>query len=100
MVYEMNIEKLKFVSFHPLLHLALAGNTKEILQRRRQSLISLFHVCFENIQVGRLVGKFKNDQHWVQMLTKYFHAANTYYSANTVKHRSNRETTKIFEKMQ
>ena len=72
----MNIEKLKFVSFHPLLHLALAGNTKEILQRRRQSLISSFHICFENIQVGRsvksFVGKFKNDQHWVQMLTKYF----------------------------
>ena len=57
----MNIEKLKFVSFHPLLHLALAGNTKEILQRRRQPLISSFHVRFENIykSVGRFVRKIQ-----------------------------------------
>ena len=78
---EHRIEKFKFVSFHQLLHLALAGNTEEILRRRRQSLISSFHVCFENIHVGRsvksFVRKFKNNQHWVQMLTKYFHAANT-----------------------
>ena len=99
----MNIEKLKFVSFHLLLHLALAGNTKKILQRRQQS-ISSFHVCFENIQVGRsvksFVGKFRNDQHWVRPdAYKIFPCGNIYYSANTVKHRSNAETTKIFERM-
>ena len=62
--------KVEICLFSSILHLALAGNTKKILQRRQQSLISSFHVCFENIQVGRLVksfvGKFRNDQHWVR----------------------------------
>ena len=68
----MNIKKFKFVSFHPLLHLALAaGNTKEILKRRQQ-------------QVGRsvksFVGKFRNDQHWVRPDAYKIFPCGKYYS--------------------
>ena len=80
-------------------------SSKEILQRRRHhifNIISSFHVCFENIQVGRSVKSFvEKFKIWPTLgpdAYKIF-PCGKYYSANTVKHRSNAETIKIFEKM-